>query len=196
MSIFIIYLKILNCQPLFSTNLLIIVSTAPTLFEYLYIFALSLDFSHQIAYTITIVIISPVWERAMFCCCSDTSPPFFFFHKIPLPHSPYIIYIFMLYLLCNKHTHSHSLAPTRYSPHIRRTLWEGKLPGIGRARKMVGAYPRTPERTGKHARTRPKNAPNARRPSRKRPISGYKPQKSPHNFRKPPHRPKPRARMR
>nr|DAK53701.1 MAG TPA: hypothetical protein [Bacteriophage sp.] len=38
MSIFIIYLKILNCQPLFPTNLLIIVSTVARTFLNIYTF--------------------------------------------------------------------------------------------------------------------------------------------------------------
>ena len=114
----------------------------------------------------------------------------------PLP-APLILYIYLCtkYYAINTLTRTH-FAPhtTRFPPHIRRTLWRGKHAGVGRARKMVGAYPRTPARTGKHARTRTQAAPNARRPSIKRPLSGHNRLKCPHNFRKPPHRPKtPRA---
>lgn len=181
MSIFIIYLKILNCQPLFSTNLIIIVITAPHTFwifihfdifhqkhyhhtEHLSLkyfnFAFSLDFPHQIAYTITIVIISPVWERTMICCPPPTlHRSFSFATKSTFRPTPPILYIYLCtkYYAINTLTCTHFAPPTRFPPHIRRTLWEGKPVGIGRARKMVGAYPRA--RT--HGKTRT-NAPASR----------------------------------
>ena len=209
MSIFIIYLKILNCQPLFPTNLLIIVSTVARTF---WIF-IHFDISHQKHYHHTEHLSLKYFNFALFPWLSapnrlyyhhshyfprlrksdDLLPPptlhrsFSFATKSTFRPAPLILYIY----LCTKYYAISTLTRTLFAPHTtrsplyhRRTLWEGKLPGIGRARKMVGVHPRTPARTGKHARTRTQNAPNARQLSTKRPISGHnrpKPRKRPKN---------------
>ena len=194
MSIFIIYLKILNCQPLFSTNLLIIVSTIARTF---WIF-IHFDISHQKHYHHTEHLSLKYFNFALFPWLSapnrlyyhhshyfprlrksdDLLPPptlhrsFSFATKStfrPLPL--YYIYLCTKYYAINTLTRTHP-HPRDTPPHIRRTLWEGKPVGVGRARKMVGVHPRTPARTGKHARTRTQNAPNARQLSTKRPFDG------------------------
>ena len=138
MSIFIIYLKILNCQPLFPTNLIIIVSTATRTF---WIF-IHFDIFHQKHYHHTEHLSLKYFNFALFPWLSAPNrlyyhhshyfprlrksdvllpPPtlhrsFSFATKSTFRPTALILYIFMLYLLCNKHTHSHSLALTRYSP--------------------------------------------------------------------------------
>jgi len=196
MSIFIIYLKILNCQPLFPTNLLIIVSTVARTF---WIF-IHFDIFHQKHYHHAEHLSLKYFNFALSPWLSapnrlyyhhshyfprlrkndDLLPPptlhrsFSFATKSTFaPPLLYYIYLCTKYYAINTLTRTHS-PHTLDTPYItRRTLWEGKPAGIGRARKMGGAYPRTPARTEKHARTRTQNAPkNARQLSTKRPISG------------------------
>lgn len=186
MSIFIIYLKILNCQPLFPTNLIIIVSTATRTF---WIF-IHFDISHQKHYHHTEHLSPKYFNFALFPWLS--APNRLYYHHshyfprlrknddlLPTPTlhrsfsfatkyicpTPLILYIFMLYLLCNKHTHSHSLCTTLDIPlYNRRTLWGGKRTGIGRARKMVGVHPRPHARENTHERARKTPQPPAARP--------------------------------
>ena len=172
MSIFIIYLKILNCQPLFPTNLLIIVSTVARTFLNIYTFwhfppktlsphwtsfAKTFQFRtftwlsapnrlyyHHSHYfprlrKSDVLLPPPTLHRSFSFATKST------FRPLPL----YYIYLCTKYYAISTltRTHSHTLD----IPYItRRTLWEGKPAGIGRAQKMVGAYPRTPARP--HAR--------------------------------------------
>lgn len=182
MSIFIIYLKISNCQPLFSTNLLIIVSTAPHFLNiytfwhfrtFPWLFAPNRLYYHHSHYF-------PRLRKS-----DDLLPPptlhrsFSFATKYLCPTPP-ILYIYLCsnYYAISTLTCTKSHHPLGIPLYYRRTLWGGKPAGIGRTQKMAGVHPRA--RThGKHARTRPQSAPNARRPSTKRPFDGKRTRKSP-----------------